>query len=208
MMVVSQAIVGISIGVHFEVSVELETLDDLRAGAGAFLELMGIPPRPIPAEFLTCVRFELFAFIDEFLLARAGTRLNQQVVVFTAAASLTFQAPLAFVPFLLPTVSFLPVYLQLEHGAREFTVDVHCFTNSSSYRFDILTDGINFKRAIERPETILSIDIRGMSPLCLVKIEVIEVVRLAEGISFKRAVERPTKILSGDFRVVSPLCIV
>ena len=68
-MVVSQAIVRISIGVHFEGSVEFDTIDDLLTGAGAFLELMRIPPSPFPAEILTCERFEPSAFIDEFLLA-------------------------------------------------------------------------------------------------------------------------------------------
>lgn len=67
MMLLSQAIIGISVGVHFKVSTVLETVNELLVVVATGLELMSIPPRPCPAEILTCVRLEFSILINKAL---------------------------------------------------------------------------------------------------------------------------------------------
>lgn len=86
------------------------------------LELMSIYPRPHPAEVETRVRLDFAAasasswLMNKFLHAGARAFLKPKVAVFATAASLAFQAPPAFLPFLLLAVSFLPIHLDLEHS--------------------------------------------------------------------------------------------
>ena len=114
-----------SIGMQFEAAVVREAKEDLYITSHsvfvivtAGLELMSVDSRPCPAEVLLRVRLEFAAasdghwLVNELLVAGTGAFLKPKVAVFNASTSLAFQAPLAFVPFLLPAVSFFPVQLQ------------------------------------------------------------------------------------------------
>jgi hypothetical protein len=86
------------------------------------LKLMSIVSRPGPAEILPCVWLELdffgcciYRLIDEpLVVVGTVTFLEPKMSVFFASAALALQAPFTLIPFLLPTVSFLPIHFHLE----------------------------------------------------------------------------------------------
>jgi fumarate reductase subunit C len=57
----------------------------------------------------------IYALVNEPLFV-VGTVafLESKIVVFLATAAFALQAPLTLIPFLLPTVSFLPIQFHLE----------------------------------------------------------------------------------------------
>jgi hypothetical protein len=136
MMVVGHALehVGVrfieSIGMKFEPAtfgkankdLLIESRDFILVIISTGMELMLVDRHPGPTEVLTIERLDLDCLnscIDDLvrealLVLVIVARLKPEVVAVTTGCSLAFPAPLAFFPFLLPAVSFLPVHLDLE----------------------------------------------------------------------------------------------
>jgi hypothetical protein len=145
MMVIAHALVvrvGIteSIRIQFETAtfgkankdLLIESRDSILVIFSTGFELMLIDRHPGPTEVLTIERLDLYCLnscIDDLvrealLVIVIVALLKPEVVIFLAGFSLAFQAPLAFFPFFLPAVSFLPVHLDLEvESIIELTTD-------------------------------------------------------------------------------------
>jgi hypothetical protein len=123
--------IGESIGMRFEPANFRKVNDDLQIEPCDFIrvcevttgfELMLVDHSPGPTEVLATERLDLDCtnrlindFVREVLFILVIVALFQpEVVVFTAAWPFAFQAPLTLVPFILPAVTFFPVYLDLK----------------------------------------------------------------------------------------------